>query len=264
MALTKGEIKTLLSLSTKKGRLQEKQFMAEGVRLLEEALACDYLPRFVLYAPSELNPRGERLIEGFTLRKVQARSISARECHRLSDTKSPQGILAVFDSRQANLSKQLKKGVRRILVCDKIGDPGNLGTLIRSAVAFNFDLIITTRNSAEVFNPKTIRASMGGFFKIPMVSGVDDADLVDRLARSGITLYHADIKGKRIDPASPVKGRLALVLGSEATGASSILASRADFTIKIPISRRTESLNAAVAGSVLMYWISSGKGQSHD
>lgn len=260
MALIKSEIKKLAALLTKRGRMREKMFMAEGVRLLEEALAADYLPLTLLYAPSEINERGEKLIKGMAARKVETRTISARECHRLSDTKSSQGIIAVFARREHNPAKQDWKRFRRILICDRIGDPGNLGTLIRSAVAFDFDLVVTTPDSAEIFNPKAIRASMGGFFKIPIIGGVDERFLADRLSQAGTIMYNADIKGEDIGRAGVAPKRAALILGSEASGSGRVLAERADHRIRIPMSKKVESLNAAAAGALLMFWMQFGKG----
>ncbi len=255
MALTGQEIKYLLSLHNKRERAGKKQFLLEGVRLLEEALAADYLPRALFYAPSETNERGQKLIRGFIARGIEAQTISARECRRLADTKSPQGIVALFDAREFNLEQQLAAQPRKILVCDQIADPGNLGTLIRSAAAFNFNLVITTDGSAEIANPKTIRATMGGFFKIPMISGVNDIDLSKRLKKSGYKIYSADVRGKYIDRSAPRADKAALIIGSEAAGSGHILADGADYRIKIPMSKNMESLNAAVAGSILMFWI---------
>jgi TrmH family RNA methyltransferase len=260
MALTKSELKYLLSLGTKRGRREENRFLAEGVRLLEEALRAGYRPLTVLYAPSEIGSRGEKLVQGFIAKKVKAQTISARECSRLADTRVSQGIVALFERKKYSLGQQLAKGFRRILVCDKIGDPGNLGALIRSAVAFDFNLIITTAGSAETVNPKTVRASMGAYFKIPIVDSVDDAEAVVKLRNQDYKIYVADVKGKFIRRSMPVAPRAALVIGSEASGAGRALMAEADYRIKIPMSKMIESLNSAMAGTVLMFWINSLEG----
>lgn len=257
--MTKSEVKYLVSLHTKKGRKQENRFLAEGVRLLEEALNADYLPLSVMYAPSEINPRAEKLVSDFVAHKVTTQTISSRECSRIADTTTSQGIIALFDYKKYSLKKQLDQGSRRILICDRIGDPGNLGTLIRSAVAFRFDLVITTAGSSETINPKTVRASMGGFFRIPIVDGADDAELAQMLKQQGYKIYEADMKGIDIDPAIPVASRTALVIGSEAAGTGQALAAQADYRIRIPMSKKTESLNSAMAGTILMFWINSLK-----
>jgi TrmH family RNA methyltransferase len=254
MALTKAELKYLTSLQTKKGRKKEGRFLIEGVRLLEDALAADHLPHTILYAPSEMTERGRELVKKFVARKVTAQTISARECHRLADTKTSQGIIALFSFPRHSLRQHLAKGMRKILICDGIGDPGNLGTLIRSAAAFHFDLVVTTAGSAEAGNPKTIRAGMGAFFRIPVIDGVDAEELASELKKAGYTIYNADAKGKYIRPSLPMADKLALVVGSEATGTGAVLAAEARFRIKVPMAKSVESLNSAMAGTVLMFW----------
>lgn len=254
MALTKAEIKYLTSLQTKKGRKKEGRFLIEGVRLLEDALAADYLPHTILYAPSEMTERGQELVRKFVARKVTAQTISARECKRLADTKTSQGIIALFSLPRHSLRQHLAKGCRKILICDGIGDPGNLGTLIRSAAAFHFDLVITTAGSAEAGNPKTVRAGMGAFFRVPVVDGVDAGELAAELNKAGYTIYNADVKGKYIGPSLPLVDKTALVVGSEASGTGAALAAAARFRVKVPMAKNVESLNSAMAGTVLMFW----------
>ena len=259
MSLTKTEVKYLASLNTKKARKKENRFLAEGVRLLEEALEGGYLPLSVMYAPSELSSRGEKLVSDFTRRHVTARSISSRECAQLADTKTSQGVIALFECKKYSLEQQLNKGGRRILICDRIGDPGNLGTLIRAAAAFRFDLVVTTAGSSEAINPKTVRASMGGFFKVPVIDGVDDAELAAQLKKRDYAIYGADLKGKYLDRSMTMAGKIALVIGSEAAGTGQTLTAAADFRVKIPMSSKTESLNSAMAGTILMFWIDSSE-----
>jgi TrmH family RNA methyltransferase len=257
MGLTKAELKYLNSLQNKKGRRQENRFLADGVRLLEEALKARYRPLSIMYSPSDLNERGEALVKAFVDSKITARSISARECQSLSDTKTSQGIVGLFECKKYSLEQQLDKGHRKILVGDGIADPGNLGTLIRAAVAFDFGLVLTTAGSAEAVNPKTVRASMGGYFRIPVIEGVEDAGLAAQLKKRGYSIYEADLKGKDISRTTPISAKAVLVIGSEATGAGEQLTRRADYRIKIPMSRHAESLNSAMAGTVLMFWINS-------
>lgn len=259
MALTAFEMKHLRSLQTKKGRKQEKRFLAEGVRLLEEALAGNYLPQSVLYSPAQMTPRGESLIRAFSGRRVKTQTISARECDRLSDTKTSQGIIALFTFKAVSLEQLLRRGYRRIVVCDGVGDPGNLGTLIRSAAAFHFEAVITTAMSAESTNPKTIRSSMGAFFRLPVIEGPEAGETARILKKSGFTIFSADIAGKPLSDKPLLPDRAALVIGSEAHGAGRELMSAADRRIRIPMSDRTESLNAAMAGTILMYWMNSAE-----
>jgi len=259
VSLTKAEVKYLTSLHNKKGRKKENRFLAEGVRLLEDALKAEYWPLSIMYAPSELNARAEKLVNDFTRHKITTRSISARECARLVDTKSSQGLVALFECKKYSLEQQLNKAPRRILICDGIGDPGNLGTLIRSAAAFRFDLVVATEGSAESINPKTIRASMGGFFRIPVIDGIDTAQLAASLKKRDYTLIGADLRGKDLDGSIQIGGKTALVIGGEAAGPSQTMIDAADILVKIPMAPVTESLNSAMAGTILMYWVDSSE-----
>jgi TrmH family RNA methyltransferase len=259
VALSKADLKYLISLQTKRGRVKEGRFLAEGVRLLESALAAGRRPRVVYYAPSELSPRGQELIRDFGKRGVATASISIRECNRLVDTETGQGIVAVFDTPQTRLTEALARKHRWVLLCDRIADPGNLGTLIRTGAAFGFDLVITTAGSAEAFGPKTIRATMGAIFNSTIVAGMAADEAIAWVKNAGFALYTADIKGQPLAAGMRIPDRAALALGSEAFGADPAVKRAADVPVRIPMASGTESLNVAVAGAILMFWLSSAE-----
>ncbi len=254
------ELKQLKALKTKNARRKENRFLAEGVRLLEEAAQANYWPIRVFYSPSEIGERGQALVDKFIAAQRDTISISARECRSLSDTKTSQGIVALFEANRTKLQQLLEGARRKIIVCDKIGDPGNLGTLIRSATAFGFDGLITTAGSAEPESAKTIRASMGCYFSLPITSAVEPRSLIEHLKKADYKIFNADIGGQEITDTISIPDKLALVIGSEAFGSGNDLAQAADFKIKIPMSGRVESLNSAMAGSILMHRIYSGGG----
>lgn len=260
MALTNREIKYLKSLNLKKYRIAERSFLAEGVRLLEETLKTNYKPLMVLYSPRQLSNRGFKVIEAFSGQKVEIKKITASESKRIAGTKSSPGIMAIFPFREFNLEQQLATKPRRILVCDRINDPGNLGTLMRSASAFEFDLIITTDGSAEITNPKTIRAGMGAYFRLPSVDGVS-ADLTqEKLTAAGFKIFCADIKGDSIEQLAALPPQVALVIGAEVSGLNPAFRNDFNQMLRIPMSKNIDSLNAAIAGSILMYWLKSNAG----
>jgi TrmH family RNA methyltransferase len=246
-------MKRLTSLQAKRGRRRERQFLAEGVRLLEEALRFSFLPELIYYSPSDLSDRGQQLVQRFRERGVHTQTISAKECHKLSDTKAAQGILGLFAlcSYQAGAVLHKKPGL--LLIADRIHDPGNLGTLVRSAQAFGFGCVVTTGETAEAMNPKTVRASMGGVFALPVVEDVDAHDLLALLDENAYTIYCADTKGEPVGDVIRTEERIALIVGSEAHGLSETFVRAAHRRLRIPVMPSTESLNAAVAGSILMY-----------
>lgn len=226
--------------------------MAEGVRLLEEAAAGDYLPRAVFFTPTEISERGRNLVTRYQQLRVETTAISAKEASRLSDAQSSQGMIGLFDTKPQSLEEQLRLEHRRILVCDRIGDPGNLGTLLRAAVAFGFGAVLATDGTAEMENPKTIRASAGAFFRVPMVSGLSGENIGSRLRGMNYTLLVADPQGVALNESLAATARLVVVIGSEAAGTDQQLAAMAHHKIRIPTTDLVESLNAAMAGSILM------------
>jgi RNA methyltransferase, TrmH family len=254
LSLSQAEIKRLRSFSTKKGRRTAGLFAAEGVRLLEEALNSLLRPETVYYAPALLAERGLTLVRQFGSLRVKTVEISARDLARVSATATPQGILAVFAAPSEELSQLYRPGMRTILVCENVSDPGNLGTLCRSARAFAFDLVILVGECAEPFSPKVVRASAGAMFGLP-VAVTPLAELEAFVRDKGFTLVAADVRGTSSigDVVATVPGsRLMLAVGSEADGLSEEVLHLAGHGVRVPHETCVESLNAAVAGSILM------------
>lgn len=250
--MSKKELNWLRSLNKKKGRRQEKMYPAEGVRLLEEALASGCLPEKIYFAPSSLTERGKKLIESYQKAQVETISIPARQLDAVTDTKHSQGILGVFAIKTGDPEKQLTAGHRKILVCDRIKDPGNLGTLMRSAAAFSFNLLITTADSAETTNPKTIRGSMGSFFRLAIAENQSVSGLIATLRQNNYRILVAAGGREKAHNKLNETDSLALVIGSEAEGVDPLWEQEADAVLSIPTTVAVESLNAAVAGSILM------------
>jgi TrmH family RNA methyltransferase len=180
----------------------------------------------------------------------------------LSDTESAQGITGVFEMPETSLSKLYKPSFRRLLLSDQISDPGNLGTLVRSALAFGFNMMLVTDNSVELFNPKVVRSSAGAIFALPAAK-VTYPELNDFKNSRKVKVAAAisqragnetcfEIPQTLINEENP----LILAIGSEAEGLSEMVLAIADFKMSIPHNTAVESLNAAVAGSILMYEIS--------
>lgn len=254
MPLSKVELQDIRSLLTRKGRNRRQEFLAEGVRLLEEALRHRYRPTILYFSKSLLSERGEKLVEAFRRARVEGREIPARQLEAISDTKAPQGVVGRFATPQTTLEELYRPETRRLLLCENIGDPGNLGTLLRSAVAFEMELVITAGSCADLYSPKVIRSSAGAIFGIGMVHTTWSD--VKRLKTSfGTALVATDLSARepveRLRSMTKEKG-IILAVGSEATGLSEELMAQADVRVRIAHSRSVESLNAAVAGSMLM------------
>ena len=254
MPVTKNEINNTKSLLTRKGRRTHKKFLAEGVRLLEEAVRFRIRPEVVYWNESLLSPRGRKVVSEFGRRKVPVEAIPARFIRTLSGTETPQGLVAVFPQPETDLAKLYERKQRRILLCEEIQDPGNLGTLIRSALAFGFELIILIKNCVDPFSLKVVRSSAGALFGLDVAIG-DKRGFIKRLQKDKVTVMAADASGRDIGSIRPLcrpGDRLMLAVGSEARGLSRRILDQADYRVRIAHSRDVESLNAAVAGSIIM------------
>jgi RNA methyltransferase, TrmH family len=233
-------------LGRSKERREAGAFVVEGVRLFEEAMHSHWEFRFVLYDET-LNERGRSKVESPKSQGVDVEEVSASVMKSLSETETPQGILAVLQFSQL----PIPNSPNFILIPDQIRDPGNLGTLLRSAAATGVQAVLIPPETTDAFAPKVVRAGMGAHFKLPIHSmGWDEIEQVVKSA--GLQVFLADMDGQSFwetDLRQPV----VLVIGSEADGASESARKLAKYKISVPMSGMMESLNAGVAGSVLMF-----------
>jgi TrmH family RNA methyltransferase len=240
------------------GRRQERQqaqaFVVEGVRLAEEALQSGWQPHNVFFT-DQLSGRGRALLESFSKTGAEVEEITPQLMESLAETEAPQGILATFAMRNLPLPDQLDF----VLVLDNVRDPGNLGTLLRTAGAAGMQAALLTPGTADVFSPKVLRAGMGAQFKLPTLTLTWDTIQSICQARSNPPLKIFLAEGRpgqgtacwEVDLRQP----LALIIGGEADGASDTARRLADGLVKIPMPGGSESLNAAVAGSILIFEI---------
>jgi RNA methyltransferase, TrmH family len=233
-------------LGRSKERREASAFVVEGVRLVEEAIKSSWKVQFMLYDES-LSDRGKLQIEGLKSRGVDVEMVSESLMKSLSETETPQGILAVLEFTQLpipNLSNY-------ILIPDQIRDPGNLGTLLRSAAATGVQAVLLPPETTDAFAPKVVRSGMGAHFRLPIRSMTwGEIEQVSKSAK--MQIYLADMDGKPCWE-TDLRQPLALIVGGEAEGASGEARKLANQQISIPMTRKMESLNAGVAGSVLMF-----------
>jgi len=230
------------------GRAKERRdanaFFAEGVRLVEEAQAANWPFRFVLY-DEILNERGHLLVENLMSRGIECEMVSSSVMRSLSETESPQGVLAVLNEFQLPIPNSLNF----VLIPDQVRDPGNLGTLLRTAAAAGVQVVFLPPETVDAFAPKVIRSGMGAHFSLPTHSLTWDEI---KQQTHGLQVYIADMNGQSCWEMN-LREPLALVIGGEADGASEQARGLANGKISIPMSAQTESLNAGVAGSILMF-----------
>lgn len=230
------------------GRARERRdanaFVVEGVRLVEEAVNSNWNVRFALYDET-LSARGKSQVEGLRSRGIDVEMVSESLMRSLSETETPQGILAVLDFKQL----PIPDSPNFILIPDQVRDPGNLGTLLRTAAATGVDAVLLPPETTDAFAPKVVRSGMGAHFRLPIHSLTWDEI---KSHTKVLSIYLADMDGQscwKTDLRQP----LALIVGGEADGASSAARSLATQKISLPMSENVESLNAGVAGSVLMF-----------
>jgi TrmH family RNA methyltransferase len=232
-------------LGQAKERREKGAFLAEGVRLVEEALSADWPFRFVL-AGEHLGERGERLVDNLQACRVEVERVADPLMSSISATQTSQGILAVLDHSAMAIPEPLSF----VLILDTIRDPGNLGTLLRTAAAAGVETVFLTPETADAFAPKVVRAGMGAHFHLPIVSLGWEAIK----ARAGrLTTYLADMKAALPCWEADFKSPMALIIGGEAGGASEQARELANQQVFIPMPGRSESLNAAAAGAIMLF-----------
>ena len=251
--LSRREERLLRSLRQRKAREAEGLFLAEGVRAVEDLLASPLPVRLAVAASSRGDtPRGQALLDVLARKRVALHRASERDLAALADTETPQGILAVAPIPSAGLDalRVQDHDPAVVLVLDAVQDPGNFGTLARTAEALGAVGLVALPGTVDPWNPKSVRAAMGSTFRVPVVQ-VDWEQLAPWLASGGFATLAAAAGGEPLGEARPV--RAALVLGNEGAGISEATRARADRVVGIPLRGRAESLNVAAAGAILLY-----------
>lgn len=226
-------------------------FLTEGFKLFRETpeeSVCE------VYLTEEALERAEKdagLPE--KLQRTGYEVVSAEVFQKMSDTKTPQGILCVVRRPAYDLGCLLEKPAPLFVILESLQDPGNLGTILRTGEGAGVTGVILGGECADIFHPKTIRATMGSVFRVPFVCVEDLSGTVCLLRRKGVRTYAAHLSGETYyDQASFHEGT-AFLIGNEGNGLSGEIVSQADSLLKIPMEGRVESLNASVAAALLLY-----------
>jgi TrmH family RNA methyltransferase len=234
--------------------------LAEGVRLVEEALAARISVRGVALSPAlEGTSRGKALKATLAQHNIRLEEIADAELEALADTEHPQGVVAVIEPKRWTLDDVRLTPGSTILVLDGVQDPGNVGTMLRTSLALGATGVVALKGTADLTNSKVIRAAMGASFRLPAVPAAPDEFVAwARLQRAEI--WVADATGEKAGRPSgrgSERAPVALVVGNEGAGVSPALAAAASRRITIPLARGVESLNVAVAAGILLYEVTS-------
>ncbi len=248
-SLSQNLAKNIKSLRLKKNRDKEHSYIAEGIRLCEEALGSDRIRYGVITTDILDSPRGKRLVERFQKRDIPIYKATASQFKNISDTKTPQGIALVIKKPHFSEFNPLTSPC---LVLDHLRDPGNLGTLLRSANWFGVKDIYVSTESVDPYNPKAVRSSMGSLLHCRVHENMELASVLKTVRQGGYRIIGASTNGTNIRTVSPTAKDM-IVIGSEAHGISQHLSNYIDIEVAIPGSGKGESLNAAIAGSIFLY-----------
>jgi TrmH family RNA methyltransferase len=237
-------------LQQRKGRERRGLTLAEGVRLVEEAVSAGVAIRAALIAPAlEATPRGARLATTLRARAERLEEVSDRALAALAATEHPQGVIAVVDTPRWRLDDLTPR--RAVLVLDAVQDPGNVGTMLRTAWALGADGAIALPGSADLANPKVLRAAMGASFRLP-APFVHIKEAVAWIEQRGAVLWVATPGGEPVGTTRPARP-VALVVGNEGAGVRPELMAIAQRRVAIPLRTGVESLNVGVAAGILLY-----------
>lgn len=240
------KVKNWVKLLSKKGRMSEHRFLIEGEHLVEEAIKSN-MPLAGIIVQANLEARYNRL----DMREAPLYRVTEAVMNKLSDTQTPQGICAIVEM-QTGLLEDVVKQNSLLLILDALQDPGNLGTIIRTADSAGVDGVILGKGCVDLYNPKTIRATMGSLFHIPIVEQ-DLQQVLPFLKNRGYQLIATSLEGAVAYDQCNYRGASAIVIGNEANGVSKWVLEQCDKRVKIPIYGRAESLNAAIAAGIILY-----------
>lgn len=247
-SLANTRIKTLVQLKDKSKLRNEKGlFLVEGLKMFLEAPIERIREVYVsesFYLKCTIQEQ---------LHALNYEVVSDEVFKKISDTVTPQGILTVLEQYQYKLEDLLKKENPCFLLLEDIQDPGNLGTMIRTGEGAGIDGVILSSNSVDIYNPKTIRSTMGSIYRVPFFYTADLTGVIKQLQKKNITVYAAHLLGKEyFDQMDYTKGS-AFLIGNEGNGLKEETAKAADCYVKIPMHGKLESLNAAIAGTLFIY-----------
>lgn len=255
MPLTRNILRDLKALQTKKARTETGLFVVEGLRLTSEAAGSD-LEITGVYHTREFaaEDEGAALLQRLKKKTRRIVEASARDLAAISDTVTPQGILAVLRQRRWETGHLVRRGDGSSVVVgfDSVSDPGNLGSMIRTCDWFGINGILHGNTCVELYNPKVVRATMGGLFHVPVAEEVDLLPALSAARAAGFTVYAADAAGEAHFDRIRFANRSVIVFGNEAWGLSDQVKSLADVRVSIRRYGAAESLNVGVACGIVL------------
>lgn len=249
------KVKYTKSLLKTKNRNKESKFIIEGYRILTLAIECNANLDYV-FINEDFEGKDEHVsfLDILNKKNIKIYKTTNKIFNDLVDTENTQGILGVVKFKQKNIEENLNDESRFVLILDRIQDPGNMGTIIRTADAAGVDAIIALKGCVDIYNPKVIRSTMGSIFDMNVIHTSQD-EAIRLLKSKNFDIVSSYLDTNNFYNTVEYNYKTALVIGNEANGINEELVSKSDTLVKIPIYGKAESLNAAISSAILMYEI---------
>lgn len=245
-------VKEVVQLLQKaKSRKEKKLFVVEGIKMFLEAPEERIVKVYAAESFGKEMPPACK--EKLAMLAGRFETVADDIFRKMSDTKTPQGILCVVRQSEYSQEEMLEAEAPLLVLLEDIQDPGNLGTMFRAGEGAGVTGIVMSGGTADIYNPKTIRSTMGSVYRMPFLYVEDLTETIGKLQEKGITVYAAHLQGAKIYDECGYRGKTAFLIGNEANGLRDKTAACADVSVKIPMEGKVESLNAAVAASVLLF-----------
>jgi len=247
-------IKFARSLMRKKHRDLTNHFLIEGKKIIEEAISFAANLKMIFISSENIN--NHEIISILNLckdREIPIYQIDEWIFKELSETESSQGIVGIIEKAKYDFNSILNKDILKLIVLEEIQDPGNLGTIIRTADACNYNCVALSKGCVDLYNSKTIRATMGSLFHLPIIINVDITDSLNLLKSKDVLTIGSSVTNGVASYNIGFKEKFALVIGNESTGLSEQALDLVDKKVNIPMPGHAESLNASIAAAILMY-----------
>ena len=243
-------------LKKAKERREKKSFVVEGPKMVLEAPAAQlravYVSEFF-----EKNPENKAVLMELQKKCEQVKAVFETVADSVfksvSDTQTPQGIMAVVSMPEYSMEQLLKGDKTHLLILESVQDPGNLGTMVRTGEGAGITGVIMNKTTVDLFNPKTIRSTMGSIYRVPYLITDNLPEVMKQLKHNEVSLYAAHLKGQHSYEEEDYTKACGFLIGNEGNGLSDEIADLADTYIKIPMEGQVESLNAAISATILMY-----------
>jgi TrmH family RNA methyltransferase len=247
--------KHIKALNSKNYREKHQEFIIEGLRLVKDAVESSIPIHLIVVSESfACFEEGQQYLQKLQRLNIQIYQFHDKLFNEIAQTQTPQGILGIVPIKDFSLEAVTKyKEMPLYIYCDGIQDPGNMGTIVRTADAFHADAVILSKGCVDIYNPKCVRSTMGSLFHLPIIKVEDTREILQYLKEKGLTIIGGHLEATDYCYQFDMKQGMVIVVGNEANGISQEALEIIDQLIKIPMPGNAESLNAAIAAGILMY-----------